>query len=364
MSPLLAPLAIGLALLAGILVPVLASLLPIRAALAKNVWDSVDTRRSKTKAVEYKLSRSDDGRPSVSLLIIGSVLFALGFVVYYLLPLALVSSNIYLLLNIFFLLLILMLVGLVILASNLQPLLEICYMWLLFFWEKVAVRQIALRNFDAHRRRNATTAIMFAVSLAFIIFLQVVFTSQINTLIAQTNQRRAATLSVRLPRGRFLLGASPVGPGLPVRALEQYARTQPLVLELSWASMPMEWQASNLLGADLESVGHLAFINQNIIGVSPNLFNASFSGYTVLDGSDPYRGSTTVSERVLERLYSRRGSHGVIIGAKHGPAIGVAGLEECLFCFVYRLISPTSSQDLRIVLVICWLRSLLKGLLQ
>lgn len=325
MSPLLTPLSICLALLAGFLVPTLASLLPIRAALAKNVWDSVDTRRSKTKAVEYKLSRSDTDRPSVTLLIIGAVLFGLGFVVYYLLPLALVSSNIYLLLNIFFLLLILMLIGLVILASNLQPVFEIIYLWLLFFWEKPAVRHIAMRNFDAHRRRNAKTAIMFAISLAFIIFLQVVFTSQINTLIAQTNQRRATTLSVRLSRGRFLLGVAPLGPGLPVAQLEQYAKSQPLVRELAWATMPAEYQVSTLLDASVESVGHLSLIGQNLIGVTPNLFNASFSGYTVVDGGvEPYPGSIS-GERVLERLYSRRGSSGVLLGSKWAPALGEAG---------------------------------------
>ncbi len=59
LSPLLSPLSICLALLAGILVPLIAAIVPIRAALSKNVWDSVDTRRSKTKAVEYKLRRKD-----------------------------------------------------------------------------------------------------------------------------------------------------------------------------------------------------------------------------------------------------------------------------------------------------------------
>ncbi len=123
--------------------------------------------------LSQRLSRTETDRPSATLLIIGCVLFGLGFVIYYLLPLSLLSSNIYLLLNIFFLLLILMLLGLVILASNLQPVLEWCFMWLCFFWEQPAVRSVAIRNFDAHRRRNAKTAIMFSISLAFMIFLQV-----------------------------------------------------------------------------------------------------------------------------------------------------------------------------------------------
>ncbi len=326
LSPLLTPLSIGLALLAGLLVPLIAAVVPIRAALAKNVWDSVDTRRSKTKAVEYKLSRTETDRPSATLLIIGAVLFALGFVIYYLLPLALLSSNIYLLLNIFFLLLILMLVGLVVLASNLQPVLEWCFMWGCFFWEQPAVRSVALRNFDAHRRRNAKTAIMFSISLAFMIFLQVTFTTQLNTIIAQTNQRRASTLSVRASRANLTAGGVP-GLGLSVRALEEFAAGQSLVRGLGWATFPMEWQAEGLVDVSAESVGHLSQFGQNIIGVSPSLFANSFSGFTVVaDGVDPYPGTRPTSrERVLERLYSRRGSQGVLLGAKYEPSIGTAG---------------------------------------
>ena len=332
LSVLLTPLAICLALLAGILVPLIAAVVPIRAALSKNVWDSVDTRRSKTKAVEYKLSRTETDRPSATLLLVGLALFGLGFVIYYLLPLSLLSSNIYLLLNIFFLLLILMLFGLVILASNLQPLLEWCFMWLCFFWEQPAVRSVALRNFDAHRRRNAKTAIMFSISLAFTIFLQVSFATQLNSIIAQTNQRRAAVLSVRVSRTNYLPGGAP-GSGLPVRALEDWAAAQPLVTGLGWATMPLEWQAEGLLDVTAESVGHLASFGQNVIGVSPNLFNASFAGYTVVPADlDPYPGALTPllpagapRERVPERLYARRGSQGVLAGAKWEAALGRAG---------------------------------------
>jgi hypothetical protein len=167
---------------------------------------------------------------------------------------------------------------------------------------------------------------MFAVSLAFIIFLQVVFSSQINTLIAQTNQRRASTLSVRLSRGNFLLGVPP-GPGLPVAALERYARSQPLISDLGWVSMPAEWQAAALLDASAAPLGRLSAIPQNLVGLSPNFFNASFSGFTVVDSStDPYPPSPALlAERVLERLYSRRGSHGVAVGSKYAPQLGAPG---------------------------------------
>lgn len=328
-SPLLSGLGIGLAILAGLLVPLVAAILPVRAALRANVHSSVDTRRSKTEAVRYKVTRSNAAAPSGPLIIIGLVLFGLAFIVYYLLPLSLLSSNIYGLLNIFFLVLIAMLIGLVVLASNLQPLLERLFFWIFFFWEQAAIRTMSLRNFDAHRRRNAKTALMFAVSLAFIIFLSVTFSVQLSTLVVQENQRRASVLSVRVSRNRFLVDNEP-GTGLPVVALEAWAANEPRVLELGWATMPLEWHARALRDAGLEGVGHTSRFGQNVIGVSANLFNSSFSGYVRVDDSLDPHGSPkySVAERVLERLYSRRGSGSVMLGSKWASALGKVGPKD------------------------------------
>ena len=51
----LTPVAIVLAIVAGLLIPVMSAIVPIQAALNKNIWDAVDTKRSKTKAVKFKL---------------------------------------------------------------------------------------------------------------------------------------------------------------------------------------------------------------------------------------------------------------------------------------------------------------------
>ena len=326
-SPLLTGLSIGMAILAGLLVPLVGAILPVREALRANVHSSVDTRRSKTVAVRYKLTRSDSAVPSGPLLVIGLVLFGLAFVVYYLLPLALLATNLYALLNIFFLVLIAMLVGLTVLASNLQPLLERLFTWIFFFWEHSAIRSLTLRNFDAHRRRNRNTALMFSVSLAFILFLSVTFSVQLNSLVAAKNQDRASTLSLRVNRNRYEVDSEP-GAGLPVKAIDDWARTQPNVIEVGWATMPLQWHAKLLRGAGLEGIGHTFRFSQNIIGVSPNLFNASFKGYVKLDSGNSFQPLPSIAERILEQLYSRRGSHSVLAGSNWIPSLGqVAPLD-------------------------------------
>lgn len=324
LSPLLTPLAICLSIAAGLLLPLVSSILPIRAALSKNIWDSVDTRRSKTKAVEYKITRASTTIPSLTLIIIGIVLAALGFIIYYLVPYGLVTSNFYLVLNVFFLILLGMLFGLVVLASNLQPLLEWGYLWLFFFWEKRAVLSVTQKNFDAHRRRNAKTSIMFAISLAFIIFLSVTFTTQINTLIVQTNQERATIISLRVDRGNYLV-SSPPASGLPVAALEGFlAQVPQYVLDHAWVTMPLPWQEQALIGTGIANLGKLSDNAQDIRGVTPNVFTSSFQGFSYINGGyDPLSGATSPPETVPYRLYGRSGSATAIVGSNRAAALGV-----------------------------------------
>ncbi len=247
----------------------------------------------------------------------------MGFVIYYLLPLALVSSNVYLLLNLFFLVLICMLFGLVVLASNFQPVLEWLFMWGLFFWERAAVRTVALRNFDAHRRRNSKTAIMFAIALAFLIFLSVTFSAQISSLSTREQQRRATTISVRLSRFNYRATQAP-GPGIPVTAIENFVASQPLISDYGFVTMPIEWQVQAVVGAAVLNMGHLNSVAQNVRGVSPSVFTSSFAGFTVLGSQDPLAGATNPRETVPFRLYYRNGSSAVMMGTNLAPTMGIA----------------------------------------
>lgn len=323
LSVLLSPLSICLAIFFGLLLPVVASVLPIRAALGKNIWDSVDTRHSKTTAVEIKLTRTDDARPSVTLIVSGLAMFALGFLIYYVLPLALVTGNGYLLLNLFFLILLAMLAGLVVLALNLQAWLEWGITWLVFWWEHASVRTVTLRNFEAHRRRNAKTALMFAVSLAFIIFLSVTFTTQLDTLIVREQQQRGSTLSAEVHRSNFIPAQAP-GRGLPVRELEAFvANYSRYITNHAFITMPLEWHVQSLTEARVESLGHLYSTYQEVRGVSPSLFRTSFSGYTIISSLDPLASSTNPPEALPERLYGRAGSPAAMMGASLAPLLGL-----------------------------------------
>ena len=116
-------------------------------------------------------------------LLYGSVAVFLGVLVYYGLPLALLQLNFGLILTIFFILLLGMLLGLVIISINLQPALEQLLLLLLLFWEKKSMRSVLKKNMISHRQKNKLTAIIYALSLGSIIFLLTAANLQINLIV-------------------------------------------------------------------------------------------------------------------------------------------------------------------------------------
>ena len=117
--------------------------------------------------------------------------------VYYVMPLSLLTMNFTLLLNLFFLLLLGMLLGLVLLSLNIEHLLEFILVELFLFWEKVAVKQVVLKNLIAHRQRNRKTTIMYALALGFIIFIMVSYSSVLDSVSYQKQATLGTLVKVK-----------------------------------------------------------------------------------------------------------------------------------------------------------------------
>lgn len=91
--------------------------------------------------------------------------------IYYLLPMSLLSFNLSLVLKIFILILVGMLLGLTMLAYNLQRFVEIIFCWVFLFFEKRSMKKLVGFNLAGHRSRNKMTSLVYSMSLGFIIFL-------------------------------------------------------------------------------------------------------------------------------------------------------------------------------------------------
>lgn len=114
-----------------------------------------------------------------SYIVFGVIGVTYGLGIYYFLPLAMLSFNFALILEIFFAILIGMLNGLSLLAFNLQRFVEILLTYIFLFWEKSSMRQMIFKNLTAHKLRNKMTSIIFSISIGFVIFLVVIYKLQI-----------------------------------------------------------------------------------------------------------------------------------------------------------------------------------------
>jgi ABC-type antimicrobial peptide transport system permease subunit len=302
----------------GLCVPLLASVAPIAAALSRNVHDSIGSTRAagsqQQGAVEVSAKRNSAHAVPLPALTVGVLLVVLGGSIYYLVPLALLSTNLALLLNLFLLLLAMMMLGLVTLALNAQHMLERAVVFALLCVERVAVRAVVLKNLVAHRRRNQLTTLMFALSLAFIIFLYVSYDVQINSLLYQEQQQRGALLVVegRSPSAR--IGAATLA------ALEAYVDASPHVERGTALSGDVArarsgiWPPPRLLNVGM-SVGY----DQSVVGVQPSLFRVALDGFAHASRLEDARW---LDGDLAAQLYSARGSTRALVGAAYSELLG------------------------------------------
>ena len=105
-----------------------------------------------------------------------------GISIFYLLPLAILNFDIALILQIFFLLLLGMILGLTMIAFNLQRILESLIVYVLLFFEKASMKLMVKKNLIAHRQSNKLTSIIYSLTLGCIIFVVVASNLQIKEL--------------------------------------------------------------------------------------------------------------------------------------------------------------------------------------
>lgn len=311
----------GLATLIGFLVPVASSILPIRAALGKNLQDSLDVRHNKTKAVEINLRRGEDGIgvSSWTHLMIGAGLSFFGAVIYYVLPQGLLSMNFALLMNLFLFILIGMLLGLVLIALNLQHLLERSLAWLFFFWESRGIRNLVVKNLVAHRKRNQKTSILYALSLGFIIFINIAYNIQVSS-ISEDKQRNAGAPLLIRAWGTMDPGSG-YNPALSTLEYENVKKAYPHVVDdIAWVTKNLRDAYSTAVNVRAMNLGRWNVDVQFVYGVSPNFFRVALSDYLTVGSA---LDSSIDPTYLLDRLYSRNGTGRVLMGSTYQSLLGI-----------------------------------------
>jgi putative ABC transport system permease protein len=159
-------LTLGLAAGIGVLLAVGSALIPAVQAVRWRIVDGLDPLRRGQVA---ELPRGGEGGQR-SLLFLGSALTALSGVVFFVLPPAFLSGNPSLIGTVVLCLLLTILLGLTLVAIGLLPWAERAVLAVVGRWF-APVTELAARNLVRHRRRNTTTAVMFILSVSWVIFI-------------------------------------------------------------------------------------------------------------------------------------------------------------------------------------------------
>jgi hypothetical protein len=132
----------------------------------------IETQWGKLKNTTV-LSQQKGERNVLSYLVFGFISVLTGIAIFYLLPLAVLNFDIALILQIFFLILLGMILGLTLISFNLQRLLELAIVNFVLFFERASMKMMIKKNLIAHRESNKLTSIIYSLTLACIIFVVV-----------------------------------------------------------------------------------------------------------------------------------------------------------------------------------------------
>lgn len=121
-----------------------------------------------------------------------------GVTIYYILPYALMSFNLNLMGQIVVFILIGYLFGLVLLAYNFQSYLERALTHIFLIFERASLRSMVFKNLSTHRTRNQMTALIYSLSLGFLIFLSITSKMQVTINLFQQMKNQGAMFTVEL----------------------------------------------------------------------------------------------------------------------------------------------------------------------
>jgi hypothetical protein len=141
--------------------------------------DALDIQRSKTQAVFVNIlnKKEADVTPFVSF---GAAITIYGIAIYYELPLSLLSMNLSLMSKILIFILMGLLSALTLLAFNFQGMFEKVCTKIFLFFEHRSTQAMVIKNLASHRSRNEMTALIYSLSLGFLIFLSISCRMQIS----------------------------------------------------------------------------------------------------------------------------------------------------------------------------------------
>lgn len=188
-----------------LLVPLLSTLPVITAMIKEKISENLDKNLSKTKGLKINVEKSHKkfNYPLAFLSMTSSIV---SLLLYILIPLALLLNDITLLGIVFLGLLAGLLVGITLIMINFTHILETAFTYIVLFFESKFMKTLVIMNLTAHRIRNRRTLVIYSLSLAFSVFLYIVFNLQTKNGYKRGRRTHGTSLVFGLWGSRFNLG--------------------------------------------------------------------------------------------------------------------------------------------------------------
>jgi ABC-type antimicrobial peptide transport system permease subunit len=309
----LSPDAVGFGTLAGIGIPLVASIAPVMDVLTLSLPEALNSDRSKMTAVIYNIRGRKTGYVSFTMILLGACFTAYGFVIYYLFPTALIDFNISLLFYIFFGILIAMLGGLVLLSINFERVVETAMCWLFLFWEQSSVFHLISKNLVAHRPRNRKTTLMYALSLGFILFITVAFNIQLKSI--------EYTSLMTLGGDARYKGSLQWEEFLVFDELLHRGRIAPRVSSVTYVSDSIV-DILSITNISISSIGRYRTNTASMIAIPPNFYDIVDNSYLIIGSAAPSPYSLS------ESLYTIKGSSQVIMATSDKKSLNLQSFDD------------------------------------
>ena len=253
---------------AGVIVSVVSALVPAVRSTRWRIVDALDPMRRGQIA-----PRAEEGSVSRPLLLGGAALSAISGVVFFLLPTAVLSGDPSLIGGVALGLLVVILIGFTMVAVAAAPIVEKAVLAVLGGCFGPAA-ELAGRNLARHRRRNATTSMMFALSVSFVLFLASLVALFSRTSLSFIDRKVGADLRINLhdPKDEGLAEA--------LRGVEGVAE---IARAVHLRGRSEEGIAYDVVAADLVGMKHLWVVPH---GVDPTLAETYSGGPVQLEEGD------------------------------------------------------------------------------
>lgn len=223
----------------GFIMPIIANILPIMRSLSKSLRDSLDLFHREINIFKVRIINLERLGVSIYQSLNALVLIFMGISSYYMAPKAFIMQDLPLFLWIMNLILIIFLIGLTVLFNLFENFLEwtILKTILLFFYKDRKLEPIVTKNMKGHKGRNIKTALMFSITMSFLIFAATGFKLQETVINDSFRLHIGADMTAEIPAN----SKKSLDEMALRNYLENYKKKYPdRILDYSFISIPLD----------------------------------------------------------------------------------------------------------------------------